>query len=58
MGLLKGQLEYRKWKKGQRLTRKQAILANCYVCNGLEESGIDCGGTNCPLYQYHPHKSV
>lgn len=53
MGLIKGQLEYRKWKKKQRLTRKEAMLAQCYVCNGQEQ--VDCGGgESCPMYQYSP----
>ena len=57
MGILKGQLEYKKFKRGESLTRREAILAMCYECNGLEESNIDCqseGG--CPLYQYHPYR--
>jgi len=62
MGILKGQLEYQKYKEGKSLTRKEAILAMCYECNGMEESGEDCmkdcdGENNCPLYQYHPHRS-
>lgn len=58
MGILKGKLEYKKFKKGESLTRREAILAMCYECNGLEESNEDCQGKGgCPLYQYHPHKS-
>lgn len=56
MGKLKGQKEYLKFQKDERLTRKQAILANCYVCNGEEESNVDCQGKNCPLYRYSPYK--
>jgi len=58
MGVIKGQKEYRKYKDGQRLTRKQAILAQCYDCNGGDESNADCQGYSCPLYQYHPHRTV
>lgn len=58
MGQIKGQVQYQKWQKGKRLTRGEAILANCYVCNGLEESNVDCRGESCPLYNYHPHKST
>ena len=58
MGLIKGQLEHRKWENGIFLTRKEAMLAMCYDCNGLEESNEDCLGKNCPLYQYHPYKGV
>lgn len=61
MGKVKGQLQCRKWRKNKsaKLTRKEAILANCYICNGEEESAIDCKGEkSCPLYQYHPHRSM
>ena len=56
MGMIKGQKEYRKWKDGGKLTRKQAMLAMCYDCNGGDESNEDCLGTECPMYDYHPHK--
>jgi len=56
MGQIKGQLEYAKFKKGKGLTRKEAMLAMCYQCNGLEESRIDCKGYSCPLYQYSPYR--
>ena len=41
---------------GKPLTRKQAVLAQCYVCNGEEEGGEDCLGESCPLYQYFPYR--
>jgi len=56
MGKIKGQKEYLKFKEGSRLTRKEAMLAQCYVCNGEEEGAQDCKGVECPLYQYQPYK--
>lgn len=56
MGAVKGANHYEKFKAGKPLTRKQAMLALCYECNGFEESGADCGAKNCPIYQYHPHR--
>jgi hypothetical protein len=56
MGKIKGQKEWEKFKSNEKLTRKQAMLAMCYECNGLEESNEDCQGTMCPMYQYHPHR--
>lgn len=56
MSILKGQLEYEKFTKGEKLTRRQAILSQCYVCNGENEGGDDCKGISCPLYQYFPYK--
>jgi len=53
----KGWLEYSKWQKGKSLTRKDAMLANCYVCNGFETGGVDCKGKDCPLYEYFPYRS-
>lgn len=59
MGILKGQKEYEKFKEGKELTRKQAILAQCYVCNGQKDSSEDClGEKTCPLYGHSPYKGV
>ena len=59
MGMFKGKSEYLKWQKGERLTRKKALLAHCYECNGQEDGGVDClGGKTCPLYQYFPYKGI
>ena len=51
-----GAKEYESWESGSSLTMKEAILANCYMCNGQEDSASDCqGGRACPLYAYSPH---
>lgn len=55
--MFKGKKEYDRYKAGETLTRKEAILAHCYVCNGLEEGGEDCLGKSCPLYRYMPYRS-
>jgi hypothetical protein len=55
MGLIKGQADYARWKKGLKLTRQEAIDANCYICNGRDST--PCGGEiNCVLYQYSPFR--
>jgi hypothetical protein len=54
--IIKGACQYKQFQEGKPLTRKAAILAQCYVCNGGEEGGIDCQGASCPLYQYFPYK--
>ncbi len=56
MGKIRGQREYEKFKEGGPLSRKQAMLALCFECNGFEDSSEDCGTHSCPIYQYHPHK--
>jgi hypothetical protein len=56
--VVKGKREYEKFLKGEPLSRKQAIKAHCYECNGLESSNVDCQGTNCPLYAYFSYKGV
>ena len=56
MGMIKGQAQYGKFLKGGKLTRREAILANCYMCNGLEDSAVDCQGKSCPLYPFQPYK--
>lgn len=50
--MLRGQNYYEKFKRGERLTRGQAMKAQCYVCNGEEESKADCQGVSCPLYPF------
>ena len=58
MGQIKGALQYKKFKEGKSLTRKQAMLAHCYMCNGEENSAEDCKGEEtCPLYQYFSRRS-
>ena len=54
---IKGKNQYADFKKGLRLTHKQAILAKCYECMGFFEDGKRDGcGHNCPLYQFYPCK--
>ena len=53
---MKGKIQYDKFKNGEPLTFKGAILAQCYECNGSEEGGEDCLGVSCPLYQYMPYR--
>lgn len=53
---MKGFKQYEKFKKGGSLTPGQAILAQCYMCNGESEGGEDCLGVSCPLYQYMPYR--
>lgn len=57
MAKIKGEKEYRKWQEGERLSRKQAMLAHCYSCNGEGDSGKDCNGRNtCPMYQFFVYR--
>jgi hypothetical protein len=58
MGMIKGQREWNKWKKGLKLSPKQAILAQCFECNGQEDSRGDCQGHQCPLYLFQPYHST
>ena len=57
MGMIKGQREWDKFKRGEDLSRTECIKAHCYDCNGREDSRIDCKGFNCPLYRYQPYRS-
>lgn len=54
MGKIKGQTDYEKYLKGMKLGMKASILANCYMCNGMDESNqSDClGSKTCALYPY------
>lgn len=52
-----GKLQYDNWKAGKKLSRKGAVYAHCYECNGWEQSGEDCQGKeNCALYPFSPSK--
>ncbi len=58
MAIIKGQRQYEKWKQGEKLTFKEAILAHCFECNGKEESNTDCqGAKTCALYYYGAHRN-
>ncbi len=46
---------YLKFKNSELLTRKEAMSAQCYECNGYSvEKAHDCLGYACPLYQWSP----
>ena len=57
MGHIKGAKEFKKLNEGGKLTRKEAMLAYCWDCNGRGLSRADCGVETCPLYQYSPYGS-
>ncbi len=52
-----GKADYERFKRGEQLTHRTAILAQCYVCNGMGEGGEDCKGKSCPLYQFMPYRA-
>ena len=53
-----GRKELLKHFNGGKLTRKQAILANCYDCTCYYADGRkDCKMSECPLYPYMPYSS-
>jgi len=51
-----GRKELVKYLKGGRLTRRETILANCYMCMGYYSDGTqDCCIHTCPLYPFMPY---
>lgn len=55
----KGRAERIKALEGKKLTRHEAIMANCYDCMGGYCDGVtDCEIETCSLYQYHPYKGM
>jgi hypothetical protein len=50
-----GKLDLIAHLQGKRLTRKQAIKAKCYECNGMGEQA-DCDMEDCSLFPYSPFK--
>lgn len=53
--LIRGATAHKKWVNGCELSRREAIEAMCYECNGGE--GGDCCGYLCPLYEIGPFKA-
>jgi len=56
----RGQKELIRFYQGEKMTMKQAILANCYQCLGYYESSgsdKDCKNMDCPIYFYMPYSS-
>lgn len=50
-----GRSEYLKFQRGEKLSRAQAVSAQCFECNGFSvEKAHDCRGTSCPLYPWSP----
>ena len=58
MAGLKGKREFEKFERGEKLTWKQSVRAQCYACNGFQEGMEDCKGDSCPLYVFFPYKGV
>ena len=52
MAGLKGKREFEKFERGEKLTWKQSVRAQCYACNGFQEGMEDCKGDSCPLYVF------
>ncbi len=52
MGQIKGAKEFKKFKDGGKLTRRESMRGKCYECNGLEESREDCEVDTCPMFSF------
>ncbi len=54
----KGKKEYLKFIRGENLTMKQRVLANCYQCTGMYTDGKkDCEmEDNCTLHVFMPYR--
>lgn len=54
----RGRTELIKYLNGEKITQRQAILANCYTCMGYYADGRnDCKLKQCPLYPFMPYSS-
>lgn len=50
---------FNKFQDKKPLSRKEAMEAQCYECNGYTaEVSADCKGYNCPLYAFSPWGKV
>ena len=54
-----GKKELLKYKNGNSLSRKEAIIAKCYDCCGCFQDGkFDCLIDDCPLYPWMAYKGL
>ena len=52
-----GRKEYLKYLKDGKITRDEAIAAECYACQGYYRDGReDCKNEVCPLYLFSPSR--
>lgn len=52
-----GRKELERHLMGEKLTRKEAILAKCYECmNSYQDGKKDCEIKDCPLYPMMPYR--
>ena len=53
----RGKKEYLAFLRGENLTMKQRILANCFQCTGMYTDGReDCQMEECTLHVYMPYR--
>jgi hypothetical protein len=51
--LAQGKTEYLRYLRGEKLSRKEAMLARCYDCMGYFVDGrADCVTFSCPMYPF------
>ncbi len=51
----RGKREFEKFKKGEKLTYKQSVLAKCFECMcGYADGKVDCEVESCPLHPLMP----
>jgi hypothetical protein len=54
----RGVRELKRYLNGDRLTQRQAIIANCASCmNYYADGKNDCLIPNCPLYPFMPYRN-
>ena len=52
-----GRKEYIRFLQGKKITRDEAIAAECYACQGYYTDGReDCKNEVCPLYLFSPSR--
>jgi hypothetical protein len=53
----RGKREYLAFLRGEHLTLKQRVLANCYECTGMYTDGReDCEMETCAFHVYMPYR--
>lgn len=56
---LKGKTEYIKFLRGEHVTYKEMVYAQCYACQNYYIDGkSDCRSILCPMYKYFPYRDL
>jgi F420-0:gamma-glutamyl ligase len=52
-----GKTHYLRFLQGEKLTLKQSVIADCFICTaGFLDGKVDCSNPSCVLYPFMPYR--